>query len=152
MTLKTLIIRAEGALVETEDVRRAAFARVFGEAGFAWNHARDAFAKSAAFGSSATRMAHYVRESLKGRPETSELRHLITAMQRRHSDAGRFQPQLSSGTSGTAVMRREADPRSTDPMVSGPNILPLPVAAPGRSAVALPAHVLPHATQSVGAS
>lgn len=63
----------------------------------------------------------------------------ITAMQRRHSDAGRFQPQLPSVTSGTAVMRREADPRSTDPMVSGPNILPLPVAAPGRSAVALPA-------------
>lgn len=106
MTLKTLIIRAEGALVETEDVRRAAFARVFGEAGFAWNHARDAFAKSAAFGSSATRMAHYVRESLKGRPETSELRHLITAMQRRSSKV--FADLLGQGRANPRPFVRDA--------------------------------------------
>jgi CBS domain-containing protein/beta-phosphoglucomutase-like phosphatase (HAD superfamily) len=85
LTLQAIIIRADGALAETEDVRRRAFAQVFSEAGFSLSCDREGFALTAKLGCSETRIAHYVRSSLRGRPETSDLTLLIQAMQRRAS-------------------------------------------------------------------
>lgn len=85
MTLQAIIIRADGALAETEDVRRRAFAQVFAEAGFDWSCDREGFALTAKLGSSEARMAHYVRSILRGKPETEDFSFLIRAMHRRAS-------------------------------------------------------------------
>jgi CBS domain-containing protein/beta-phosphoglucomutase-like phosphatase (HAD superfamily) len=85
MTLQAIIIRAEGALAETEDVRRRAFAQVFSEAGFDWSCDREGFALTAKLGSAETRIAHYLRSFLRGRPETEDFSLLIQAMHRRAS-------------------------------------------------------------------
>jgi CBS domain-containing protein/beta-phosphoglucomutase-like phosphatase (HAD superfamily) len=87
MTLQAIIIRADGALAETEDVRREAFAQVFSEAGFDWSCDRQGFALTAKLGNTETRMAHYVRACLRGRPESEDLSHLIQAMHRGASKA-----------------------------------------------------------------
>lgn len=83
MALQAIIIRADGALVETEDLRRAAYGQVFAEAGFDWPHGRADFLQSAKLGSGKARIASYVRQQLKGRPETADLSQLICAMHRR---------------------------------------------------------------------
>lgn len=85
MTLQAIIIRADGALAETEDVRRRAFAQVFSEAGFDWSCDREGFALTAKLGSGVARMAHYVRSFLRGKPETEDFSLLIQAMHRRAS-------------------------------------------------------------------
>lgn len=83
MTLKAIIIRADGALAEIETLRREAFAGVFAEAGFDWTCCRKEFAKTAALGGSEERMAYYVRRCLRGRRETEDFSLLIQAMHRR---------------------------------------------------------------------
>lgn len=83
MTLQAIIIRADGALAETEAVRLQAFSQVFSEAGFEWTCDRQGFALTAKLGTSESRMAHYVRGCLRGRPETEDISHLIHAMHRR---------------------------------------------------------------------
>jgi CBS domain-containing protein/beta-phosphoglucomutase-like phosphatase (HAD superfamily) len=85
MTLQVIIIRADGALAETEDVRRRAFAQVFSESGFDWSSDREGFALTAKLGNTEVRMAHYVRSFLRGRPETEDVALLIQAMHRRAS-------------------------------------------------------------------
>jgi CBS domain-containing protein/beta-phosphoglucomutase-like phosphatase (HAD superfamily) len=85
MTLQVIIIRADGALAETEDVRRRAFAQVFSESGFDWSCDREGFALTAKLGNTEARTAHYVRSLLKGRPETEDVALLIQAMHRRTS-------------------------------------------------------------------
>jgi CBS domain-containing protein/beta-phosphoglucomutase-like phosphatase (HAD superfamily) len=96
MTLQAIIIRADGALAETEDVRRRAFAQVFSEAGFEWSCDREGFALTAKLGNAETRMAHYVRTFLRGRPETEDFSLLIQAMHRRASKI--FGEMLASST------------------------------------------------------
>lgn len=83
MALEAIIIRADGALAETEDLRRMAFEQVFAEAGFAWNFSRDAFAQSQRQGTARARMAYFVHQALKGKRETPDLSPLIDAMHRR---------------------------------------------------------------------
>jgi CBS domain-containing protein/beta-phosphoglucomutase-like phosphatase (HAD superfamily) len=83
MTLQAIILRAEGALAETEEARRKAFAQVFAEAGFDWTCDREGFALSAKLGNSPARMAHYVRRELRGRKESEDFSLLIQAMHRR---------------------------------------------------------------------
>ena len=56
MTLQTIIIRGDGALAETEDVRREAFAQVFSEAGFQWLCDRQGFALTAKLGETPRRL------------------------------------------------------------------------------------------------
>ena len=70
MTLEAIIIRADGALAETEDLRRLAFARVFSEAGFEWHCDRTHFAQSRQLGPSMARIAYFAKKHLRGRPET----------------------------------------------------------------------------------
>lgn len=94
MTLQAIIIRADGALAETEDIRRKAFAQVFSEAGFEWSCDREGFALTAKLGSGEARMAHYVRSFLRGKPETEDFSLLIQAMHRRASKV--FGEMLSS--------------------------------------------------------
>lgn len=83
MALEAIILRADGALAETEHVRRMAFEQVFSEAGFEWAFSREAFAQSQKLGSVRARMAHFVHQALKGKPETPDLSPLIDAMHRR---------------------------------------------------------------------
>ena len=85
MTLQAIIIRADGALAETEDVRRQVFAQVFSEAGLKWSCDREGFALTAKLGSTEARISHYVRTALRGKPETEDLSLLIRAMHRRAS-------------------------------------------------------------------
>jgi CBS domain-containing protein/beta-phosphoglucomutase-like phosphatase (HAD superfamily) len=85
MTLQAIIIRADGALAETEDIRRRAFAQVFAEAGFEWSCDREGFALTAKLGSDIARMSHFVRAFLRGKPETEDFTLLIQAMHRRAS-------------------------------------------------------------------
>jgi CBS domain-containing protein/beta-phosphoglucomutase-like phosphatase (HAD superfamily) len=85
MTLQAIIIRADGALAETEDVRRQAFAQVFSEAGLAWSCDRESFALTAKLGGTEMRIAHYVRAAIRGKPESNDLSLLIRAMRRRAS-------------------------------------------------------------------
>ena len=85
MTLQAIIIRADGALAETEDVRRQAFAQVFAEAGLKWSCDREGFALTGKLGGAEARIAHYVRAALRGKPETEDLSLLIRAMHRRAS-------------------------------------------------------------------
>jgi len=85
MTLQVIIIRADGALAETEDVRWRAFAQAFAESDYAWSCDREAFALTTKMGSGEARMAHYVRALLRGRPETEDFSLLIRAMHRRAS-------------------------------------------------------------------
>jgi CBS domain-containing protein/beta-phosphoglucomutase-like phosphatase (HAD superfamily) len=85
MTLQVIIIRADGALAETEDVRWRAFAQAFAESDYEWSCDREGFALTAKLGSSEARMAHYVRSLLRGRPETDDFTLLIRTMHRRAS-------------------------------------------------------------------
>jgi CBS domain-containing protein/beta-phosphoglucomutase-like phosphatase (HAD superfamily) len=85
MTLQVIIIRTDGALAETEDVRWRAFAQAFAESDYRWSCDRKDFALTAKLGSSEARMAHYVRSLLRGRPETEDFTLLIRAMHRRAS-------------------------------------------------------------------
>lgn len=85
MTLQVIIIRADGALAETEDVRWRAFAKAFSESDYQWSCDREGFALTTKLGSSEARMAHYVRTLLRGRPETEDFTLLIQAMYRRAS-------------------------------------------------------------------
>jgi CBS domain-containing protein/beta-phosphoglucomutase-like phosphatase (HAD superfamily) len=85
MTLQVIIIRADGALAETEDVRWRAFAQAFAESDYEWTCDREAFTLTSKLGSSEARMAHYVRSLLRGRPETHDVMLLIRAMHRRAS-------------------------------------------------------------------
>lgn len=83
MALEAIIIRADGALANAEDLRRRAFAQVFSEAGFDWTCDRQGFALTAKLGNSDARMAHYVRAMLKDRPETEDVSLLVQTMHRR---------------------------------------------------------------------
>lgn len=83
MTLEAIIIRADGAFAETEDVRRQAFIAAFREAGFDWTIDREGFAKSRQLGSLHQRMAYFVRQYLKRRPDTPDIDQLVGAMHRR---------------------------------------------------------------------
>lgn len=85
MTLQVIIIRADGALAETEEVRWRAFAQAFSESDYEWSCDREGFALTAKLGTGEARMAHYVRSLLRGRPETEDFSLLIRAMHRRAS-------------------------------------------------------------------
>jgi CBS domain-containing protein/beta-phosphoglucomutase-like phosphatase (HAD superfamily) len=85
MTLQVIIIRADGALAETEEVRWRAFAQAFAESDYEWSCDREGFALTAKLGTGEARMAHFVRSLLRGRPETEDFSVLIGAMHRRAS-------------------------------------------------------------------
>lgn len=82
MTLQAIIIRADGAFAETEELRRQAFITAFKEAGFDWTIDRAAFGLSRRLGSLKDRMAHFVRQYMKRRGETPDIEQLATAMHR----------------------------------------------------------------------
>jgi CBS domain-containing protein/beta-phosphoglucomutase-like phosphatase (HAD superfamily) len=94
MTLEAIIIRADGAFADTEELRRQAFIKSFAEAGFSWDVDKAEFAKSRAHGGLQQRMSHYVRQHLKRRPEAPDLEPLIAAMHRR---AGKVFCELIDG-------------------------------------------------------
>lgn len=83
MALDAIIIRGDGALADTEDLRQRTFADAFAEAGYKWVFDRNEFAQSRKLGGTLERMTFFVRCYLRWRPETPDMQHLVSAMQRR---------------------------------------------------------------------
>lgn len=83
MTLQAIIIRADGAFAETEELRRQAFVTAFNEAGFSWNVNREQFANARRLGSLRDRMAFFVHQYLKRGPDAPDIDQLVAAMHRR---------------------------------------------------------------------
>lgn len=100
MALEAIIIRADGALANTEDLRRRVFSQVFSEAGFEWTCDRGDFARTAKIASTEARLTHYVRAMLKEKPETQDFSLLIQAMYRRYLKVF-----------GDSLQRNEVSPR-----------------------------------------
>lgn len=95
MTLQAIIIRADGAFAETEELRRQAFIAAFAEAGFDWTIDRTAFGESRRLGSLKNRMAHFVRQYMKRGGETLDVEPLVSAMHRRACKV--FQKLIADG-------------------------------------------------------
>ena len=95
MTLQAIIIRADGAFAETEELRRQAFLEAFAEAGFDWTIDRAAFGDSRRLGSLKDRMAHFVRQYMKRGGETLDVEPLVSAMHRRACKV--FQKLIADG-------------------------------------------------------
>lgn len=95
MTLQAIIIRADGAFAETEELRRQAFIAAFAEAGFDWTIDREAFGASRRVGSLKDRMAQFVRQYMKRRGETLDVEPLVSAMHRRACKV--FQKLIADG-------------------------------------------------------
>lgn len=83
MTLQAIIIRADGAFAEIEDLRRQAFVTTFQEAGFNWACTREQFADARKYGSLKDRMAWFVRQFLKRGQGAPDVDQLVAAMHRR---------------------------------------------------------------------
>jgi CBS domain-containing protein/beta-phosphoglucomutase-like phosphatase (HAD superfamily) len=94
MTLEAIIIRADGAFAETEELRRQSFVAAFREAGFSWDVEKIDFARSRKLGSLQQRMEFFVRQFLKRRTAEPDVDQLITAM---HRTAGKAFCQLLEG-------------------------------------------------------
>lgn len=95
MTLQAIIIRADGAFAETEELRRLSFIDAFKEAGFDWTIDRGAFGETRRLGSLRDRMAHFVRQFMKRRGETLDIDQLVSAMHRRACKV--FQKLIADG-------------------------------------------------------
>ena len=83
MTLKALIIRADGVLAETDELRRAALNRMISDAGFAWQCDRASYAASLKFGTTSQRMIAFVMPRLGYQRASADVDHLAAAMVRR---------------------------------------------------------------------
>lgn len=83
MPLSSIIIRAEGVLAGLGPLRMQMFERVFHEAGLKWTVDEESFARSRSMGSVKARLAYFVHQQLRGRPETQDTGELISAMYRR---------------------------------------------------------------------
>lgn len=95
MTLQAIIIRADGAFAETEELRRQAFITAFNEAGFDWTIDRATFGVSRKLGNLKARMSHFVRQYLKRGGDAPDIEQLISAMHRRACKV--FQKLVSDG-------------------------------------------------------
>ena len=83
MTLRALIIRADGVLAEVDELRRLALNRMIGDAGFSWQCDRETYAASLKFGSSNQRMVSFVMPRLGYQRTSQDVEHLAVAMVRR---------------------------------------------------------------------
>lgn len=85
MTLSTLIIRADGAFAETEELRREAFIAAFREAGFDWNLSKEVFAASCRLGGPRERMSDVVFRNLGRGCDAPDAEKLTQALHRKAS-------------------------------------------------------------------
>lgn len=81
--LEAIIIRADGALAETEDLRFSVYAQVFEEAGFAWRTEKAQFFDTVKFISTVDRITHLLKQTVGWRATRADMAPLIAAMQRR---------------------------------------------------------------------
>jgi|CXWK01.1.fsa_nt_gi CBS domain-containing protein len=81
--LQALIIRADGALAETEEITFRVFEQVFEEAGFALRTDAPQFYETAKLGGCAHRIRHLLQQTVRWRAATADMTPLISAMQRR---------------------------------------------------------------------
>ena len=95
MTLQAIIIRADGAFAETEELRRQSFITALEEAGFDWTVNREVFAASRRFGCLKGRMTHFVRQHLKRGGDAPDVDQLIGVMYRRACTV--FQQLIANG-------------------------------------------------------
>ncbi len=83
MTLRALIIRADGVLADVDELRRTALNRMIADAGFAWQCDRATYAKSLKFGSTRQRMVSFFMPRLGYQRSSADVEHLAAAMVRR---------------------------------------------------------------------
>lgn len=82
MPLEALILRVDGALIETAEVERQAINRVFAEAGYGWTCDRAHFSTVVDIPDRAARLAQLVSQKLKA-ATVADRDHLVGAMGRR---------------------------------------------------------------------
>lgn len=83
MSLKAIIIRAEGALADTDELQREAFRRLIAEAGYDWPCEREDFTKLKQLGSRDQRLRRLIEQNVKQTVPRDDVEPLIAAMQRR---------------------------------------------------------------------
>lgn len=83
MTLKALIIRADGVLADINEMRRAALNQMIADAGFAWQCDRATYKASLSAGSAMQRMVTYFMPRLGYQRSSPDVDYLATAMVRR---------------------------------------------------------------------
>ncbi len=81
--LEALIIRADGAIADIEDLRYQVFAQVFEEAGFDWRFDKAQFFDTARYTASGERLTHLLKQTVRWRADTPDMSPLIAAMRRR---------------------------------------------------------------------
>lgn len=83
MTLKAVIIRAEGALADTDELQRTAFRRLIDEAGYDWPCEREDFAKLTDLPTREARLERLVENNLGQSISSVDVAPLVATMQRR---------------------------------------------------------------------
>jgi CBS domain-containing protein/beta-phosphoglucomutase-like phosphatase (HAD superfamily) len=83
VTLKALIIRADGVLADVDELRRAALNRMISDAGFTWQCDRATYVTSLKFGSTTQRMVSFIMPRLGYQRSSPDVEHLAAAMVRR---------------------------------------------------------------------
>lgn len=85
MPLKAILLRAEGVLVETDELQRRALKALLAELGYTWPCEREDFAALRHLPSRDSRLEHFVRDNVDHPGAAADLPPLISAMQRRLS-------------------------------------------------------------------
>ncbi len=83
MTLKALIIRADGVLVETSELKRRALNQAVADAGFSWVCDRAAYAEALLVGSAPQPLVASIMPKLGYKSGGDDAKHLAAAMARR---------------------------------------------------------------------
>jgi CBS domain-containing protein/beta-phosphoglucomutase-like phosphatase (HAD superfamily) len=83
VTLRALIIRADGVLADIDELRRTALNRMISDAGFSWQCDRATYATSLKFGSTGQRMISFIMPRLGYQRSSPDVEHLAAAMVRR---------------------------------------------------------------------
>ena len=85
LTLKALIIRADGVLTDIDEMRRAALNQMIADAGFAWQCDRATFKSSLVSGPELQRMVNFFMPRLGYQRSSPDVDHLAAAMIRRRA-------------------------------------------------------------------
>jgi len=83
VTLRAIIIRADGVLADIDELRRLALNRMIADAGFSWQCDRATYAQTLKFGSTKQRMVSFIMPRLGYQRSSADVDHLAAAMVRR---------------------------------------------------------------------
>lgn len=104
MTLRALIIRADGVLADTDEMRRTSLNRMIADAGFNWQCDRKTYASSLSFGTSLQRMKSFFMPRLGYQRTSDDVEHLAMAMVRRTATIFSEMLQISAPVARPGVL------------------------------------------------